>query len=81
MLGDGEDPNKFRRNPGSNKLFLTMVGGGVFGNKSQWITEAIARCLWTYRDCGLEVVMVCFRGVEPEIKKLVQRAKTELLVG
>ena len=28
---------------GSDKLFLTLLGGGVFGNKISWITDAMER--------------------------------------
>jgi len=30
---------------GSNKVFLTFLGGGVFGNEKQWIANAIGRAI------------------------------------
>ena len=37
---------------------LTRVGGGVFGNRSEWIDDAVARALAVVPDAGLEVLTV-----------------------
>ncbi len=46
----------------SNRLFLTLIGGGVFGNDVDWITGAIHRALRQYEDAGLEVIIVSYRS-------------------
>lgn len=46
---------------GSNKVLLTSLGGGVFGNDERWIRAAISRAVAAVRGHGLEVVLVSFR--------------------
>ena len=48
--------NKARN--GSNILFLTMIGGGVFGNQPEWIIDAIRRTLRLHHHSGLDVRLV-----------------------
>jgi hypothetical protein len=43
---------------GNNTLFLTLLGGGVFGNELAWIMAAIRRSMSLYPDCGLDVAIV-----------------------
>ncbi len=43
---------------GNNKLYLTLLGGGVFGNEKPWIINAIRRSLEKYRHTGLDVMIV-----------------------
>ena len=44
----------------NNRLFLTRLGGGAFGNNPDWITEAISRSLELYSDSGLDVAIVSY---------------------
>ena len=46
--------------PGSKKLFLTSIGGGVFGNRSEWINTAIKQACSKYWFLDLEVYLVTF---------------------
>lgn len=39
-------------------VFLTAVGGGVFGNRSTWISSAVRRALELHEDWPLDVYMV-----------------------
>ena len=57
---------------GNNKLFLTLVGGGVFGNKISWILNAIQRALDRYRDVGLEVIIVSYGASSRRVLELTQ---------
>ena len=43
---------------GNKKIFLTLVGGGAFGNDIAWIINAIRRSLWIYRHFEIDVVIV-----------------------
>lgn len=45
-------------NAKSKKLYLTRIGGGVFGNPSEWIDEAIDNAYKKYSGCGLDVKLV-----------------------
>lgn len=39
-------------------VYLTKVGGGVFGNPDEWIAAAICRALQIYQNYPLDVVLV-----------------------
>jgi len=56
---------------GNNRLFLTMLGGGAFGNETDWIIEAIQRALNRYKHAGLEIAIVSHSSSNPDIQKLV----------
>ena len=56
---------------GNNKLFLTFLGGGAFGNKDDWIIRAINRSMQLYQHSGLEVVIVSFSGPKPCIQEII----------
>jgi hypothetical protein len=56
---------------GSNRLFLTLLGGGVFGNETGWIIRAIQRPLTLYRDVELDVAIVSYGAPNPSIQQLV----------
>ena len=43
---------------GNNKVYLTLVGGGAFGNNIEWILDAIERACRIYRQSGLDVYIV-----------------------
>lgn len=62
-----------RQKTGSNKLFLTLVGGGVFGNKSEWIIDAMLRSLILFQDYGLEVKVVSYGQKSPVVEELTQK--------
>lgn len=57
---------------GSNRLFLTTLGGGAFGNKKVWILDAIKRALDLYRRHNLEVYIVSYGSADPEILRLIE---------
>lgn len=46
---------------GSGQVLLTFLGGGVFGNRQEWIESAISRACAQLADVGLRVV-VCHHG-------------------
>jgi len=61
---------------GNNKVFLTLVGGGAFGNENSWITNAISRSLNRYTYSGLEVVFVSYGHSNTHVQKLISRFET-----
>jgi hypothetical protein len=65
------------RDGGSNKVFLTRVGGGAFGNDLRWINLAIARALRMVRPADLDVRIVCYGQVTADVRELVQQLETE----
>uniref|UniRef100_A0A7S2HIE1 ATP citrate synthase n=1 Tax=Alexandrium andersonii TaxID=327968 RepID=A0A7S2HIE1_9DINO len=46
--------------PGARKVYLTALGGGVFGNDMDWIIQAMARAFSKFKDVGLEVRIVSY---------------------
>jgi hypothetical protein len=40
---------------GNNRMFLTLLGGGAFGNETAWIIKAIERALKLYRHIAFDV--------------------------
>ena len=58
---------------GSNKVFLTRLGGGAFGNDPDWIDGAIERALGVVADAGLDISIVCYGRADGEVLALVDR--------
>jgi len=60
---------------GNNRLFLTLIGGGAFGNEMEWILDAIRSALNLYKQADLDVGIVSYGGSNPSVKKLVKEFK------
>lgn len=58
---------------GNNSVFLTLLGGGAFGNEIDWITEAIKRALKLHKNWGLEVAIVSYGSSKRYIQQLVDQ--------
>jgi hypothetical protein len=56
---------------GTNKVFLTLLGGGAFGNDTQWIMDALRRALNLYRHAELDVAIVSFGKPKPFVQQLI----------
>ena len=56
---------------GNNRVFLTLLGGGAFGNRTDWILAAIQRALKLYRDWNLDVAIVSYGASKPEVQRFV----------
>lgn len=54
----------------SNKLFLTLVGGGAFGNDIDWIYESLERTIIKFENTPLDVKIVSYGASNSLIKKL-----------
>lgn len=57
---------------GSPLVFLTSVGGGVFGNDAKWIAAAMRRSFEACRHLPLDVRIVAFRSPSPEVAAVVR---------
>ncbi len=62
-----------RLETGSGKLFLTLLGGGAFGNDFEWIVSAIERSLKKYQSYELEIEIVSYGESKPGVAALVAR--------
>jgi hypothetical protein len=57
---------------GNNKLFLTLVGGGAFGNKMSWILHAIEKAAIKFKNTPIEISIVSYRRSHPLVKQMVE---------
>ena len=55
---------------GSALVYLTRVGGGVFGNDARWIAAAIRRALYPTQNAGLDVRIVSYSTPAPDMLDL-----------
>ncbi len=58
---------------GCNRLCLTLLGGGVFGNRDEWIVKAIERAMLKFRDFDLDIQVVSYNRSKPIVANLVSR--------
>ncbi|MCC5639793.1 hypothetical protein LC593_29005 [Nostoc sp. CHAB 5844] len=61
------------RKNGNNKLFLTLLGGGAFGNQTDWILGAIQRALNIYKNVELDVAIVSYGSSKPYIQQMLNQ--------
>ncbi len=61
------------RRSGNNRLFLTLLGGGAFGNDTDWIIGAIQRALKLYKHADLDVAIVSYGSSNQSIQQLVDQ--------
>ncbi|MDD4864801.1 MAG: hypothetical protein PHE38_12420 [Alishewanella agri] len=56
---------------GNKRLYLTLLGGGAFGNQPQWILNAIKGACLRYKNCAVEVKIVSYRYPNPQLTPLL----------
>lgn len=57
----------------SNKLFLTMLGGGAFGNPVSWIQDAMLKALKLFDGWNLEICIVSYGQSNPDVLEIIRR--------
>lgn len=55
---------------GSKSVYLTLLGGGAFGNQREWILDAIRRALENVRGQALDVCLVSYGHVPADLQAL-----------
>lgn len=60
------------RATGNRTVFLTLLGGGAFGNMTEWISDAIRHALNEYRHADLDVAIVS-HGTSREFVRALAR--------
>lgn len=58
---------------GCNKVFLTLVGGGVFQNELSWILDSIYKALIKFKNVPLDVKVVSYGGSNSYVQQLIQK--------
>ncbi|KMO11413.1 hypothetical protein [Methylobacterium indicum] len=57
----------------SDRVLLTRLGGGAFGNAEAWIDAALLRALRVVGACDLDVTIVSYGPPAPALRDLVRR--------
>lgn len=60
---------------GNNKVFLTLVGGGVFGNKKEWIIDSIKKSILKFINTPLDVKIVSYQSSDSDIRNLIEEVE------
>ncbi|EMI40836.1 hypothetical protein [Rhodopirellula sp. SWK7] len=61
---------------GNSIIYLTLLGGGVFGNRDEWIIAAIQRAFQLHRQHGLDIRIVSYGHSQTAVAELAQRLGT-----
>lgn len=61
---------------GSNRVFLTLLGGGAFGNQTDWILDGLQRALNLHRHVDLDVAIVSHGASKPAVRRLVSQFRS-----
>jgi hypothetical protein len=62
---------------GSSRVFLTMLGGGAFGNPTEWITSAVERAVRRFPHSGLDVRIVSYGVSSGEVSEFVSSLEAD----
>ena len=68
-----------RARGGARDVFLTFLGGGVFGNDMRWIARAIGRACAKAKkaNADLNVVVTHYRTINKDVEAMVNAAMAE----
>ena len=56
---------------GSNKVFLTLVGGGAFGNEEYWILESLQKAIRKFKNTPLDIQIVSYGSSSSNLKESI----------
>jgi hypothetical protein len=62
---------------GNNRVFLTLLGGGAFGNRNDWILGGLRRALRLHMHAGLDVAIVSYGASNPIVQELIRQINLE----
>jgi hypothetical protein len=54
-----------RKGAERQKVVLTALGGGVFGNKPEWVAEAVVKAITKFKNADLDIVINEFEEGKP----------------
>jgi hypothetical protein len=60
------------------RVYLTLLGGGAFGNRSRWIFDAIAGAMAKVKAAPLDVVLVHFGPIPADAAKLEASLRSKI---
>jgi hypothetical protein len=59
---------------GNKRVFLTLLGGGAFGNKPDWIVDAILRAIGLASHSGLDINLVSYGSSNAIARTVIERS-------
>jgi hypothetical protein len=62
----------------NNKVYLTLIGGGAFGNKYDWIFDAIAKSIKKFSKTPLDIKIVSYGASNRSITEFVDSIRDEI---
>lgn len=60
-----------------NKVYLTLLGGGAFGNKQEWILDSLHSALLKFSALPLDVNIVSHHQSNPAVRQLVDELQNQ----
>lgn len=57
------------KNNNSNLVYLTLVGGGAFGNKESWIMKSIQKAVKKFKNVPLDIRIVRYRRTHSDFNQ------------
>jgi len=58
---------------GNREVYLTLLGGGVFGNDNDWIMAAIERAACMFALADLDIFIVSYRASNSDVQRMIDR--------
>ncbi len=62
----------------NNKVFLTLIGGGAFGNKKEWIFNAMGKSIKKFSNTPLDIKIVSYGSSNQYTKQFIESIKKEI---
>jgi hypothetical protein len=63
---------------GCGRVYLTTLGGGVFGNKHTWIYGAIEKTIAKMPQVGLDIKVVSYKESKPIVNEMINRIVAQI---
>ncbi len=60
---------------GNRQVYLTLLGGGAFGNDSDWIIAAIERAARLFASADLDIFIVSYRASNSDVQRMIDRLR------
>ncbi|MCK5780832.1 MAG: hypothetical protein KAH04_07405 [Psychrilyobacter sp.] len=64
----------------NNKVFLTLIGGGAFGNKEKWILNAIKKSIIKFKNSPLDIKIVSYGASNKGVKEFIKSINNLLIL-
>ena len=55
-----------------NKVYLTLVGGGAFGNETDWILESLFVAIEKFKNTPLDIGIVSYGNSNQKVRELIK---------